>query len=362
MPEAADAPTEGAMSDAALVTVGLPTHNGEAYLAAALESLLAQDHENIEIVVSDNASTDATPLIIASFAKRETRIRAMRSDELLTAAQNFNRVYAAGRGRYFMWAADDDLWDPTYVRSCLAALDGQPTAVMAISGLRFVDGDGAIIEADYERYDNPDLASSSVVERVRRLLRRGGWYEVYGLARREALERTQLFRDTYGPDVLLVLELAMLGPVPKVDEPLFFYRRLADKTERDRVERQGGIKDVDTIIAARLTHLQESMAATIQSSRLSWPLKLRLRAELLWAVYIADTPIGHNARRELSVRVAAARRDRAVSTYARFRAYQSIDAMRRIVPAGRRFVLNPRRQIGRWRRRLIQSLHGRATQ
>ena len=334
------------------VTIGLPTHNGEQFLAAALEALLAQDHEALEIVVSDNASTDATAAILRGFADRDARIRVERSDQLLTAAQNFNRVFAAATTPYFMWAADDDLWDPSYVRRCLAALEQHPTAVMACSGLRFIDEAGVVQDADYGRYDNPDLSSTSTVERVRRLLRRGGWYEVYGLARRDALERTHLFQDVYGPDVMLVLELALLGPILKVDDPLFFYRRIASKTEGDRVERQGGVANAEVIVAARLTYLQESMSGTIRDSWISWPLKVRLRAEILWAAYVADTPYALRARRELAGRAAAARRGRHPAVWAKYRGLEALADARSVGPAGRRLAGRWRRRAGRLRRRL----------
>ena len=150
------------------------------------------------------------------FVARDSRIRYERSDTFLSAGQNFNRAFALTTGDAFMWAADDDRWDPTYVRRCVEALASDPAAVMASTGLRFIDPDGTVIERDYRLYDNPDLSSRSVVERVRILLRRGGYYQVYGLAWRDALERTHLFQDVIGPDVVLTLELAMLGPILRI--------------------------------------------------------------------------------------------------------------------------------------------------
>lgn len=354
MPEADQARPEETVTEARHVTIGLPTHDGARFLSQALDSLLAQDHPSFEIVVSDNASTDATPDILRDYAARDPRIRVERTDELLTAPANFNRVFAAARGPYFMWAADDDRWDPTYVRRCVAALEAAPDAVMACTGLRFIDGEGAIVDADYDRYDNPDLSSASVVERIRRLLRRGGWYEVYGVTRRDALARTRLFQETYGPDVLLVLELAMLGPIVKVPDTLFFYRQLAGRAERERVERQGGVEGLDDLMQARLTHLQESMSRTIATSSLAWPVRQRLRAEILWATYIADTPFGGNARRELGARLAVARRDRDLLGAAKFGALAAIAGLRTIGPRGRQAVGRMRKRIGRWRRDLLR--------
>jgi glycosyltransferase involved in cell wall biosynthesis len=334
------------------VSVGVPTHNGEAFLRGALEALIGQDHENLEILVSDNASTDATPEIVREFIERDGRIRLERSETLITASQNFNRVFLGTSGAYFMWAADDDLRDPTYIRRCLEALEPETSAVMACTGLRFIDPEGTVLDADYDRYDNPDLSSTSVVERVRLLLGRGGWYEIYGLIRRDALTRTHLFQDRYAPDVLLVLELALLGPVLKVADPLFFYRRFPVRTERDRVERQGGIPDTDSVLATRLTHLHESLSATVRASGLAWPMKLRLRAELFRAAYIGTAPLARNTRRELGDRVARARRERDVAAYVKYRSLEVVDAIVGVAPAVRRSVSRARRWAGRQRRRL----------
>ncbi len=329
------------------VTIGLPTHNGAAYLAEALAALLAQDYPSFEVVVSDNASSDATPEIIRSFEAKDQRLRSIRSDTLMTAPQNFNLVFAEGKCRYFMWAADDDLWARSYVRRCVEALEAVPAAVMACTSLRFVDPAGAVRDVDYGRYDNPDLSSASVVDRVRRVLRRGGQYMVYGLARRSALEQTHLFQETYGPDVVLGLELAMLGPIVKIPEALFFYRTFPDRTEQARVARQGGIGDA--IAAHRVTSLLESLAATAAASRLPRRVRTRLRAEICWASYVAATPMGLVARRELPARLRTARRvgdGKAVVWFGLLRVAEAI----RVLPAAganlaRRMVRAVRRRM-----------------
>jgi glycosyltransferase involved in cell wall biosynthesis len=336
-----------------LVSIGLPTHNGEAFIAQALESLLRQDYADLEIVAADNASTDRTPDIIREFMARDPRIRHERSEELLSAPQNFNRALSLTRGQYFMWAADDDLWDPSYVRRCMAALAADPLAVMASTMLRFIDPAGQTLESDYARYDNPDLSSRSVIERVRILLRRGGFYQVYGLARREALERTHLFQDVYGPDVVLTLELAMLGPIVRIPEPLFFYRRFPDRTEAARVQRQGGPRGVEDALATRMTGLQESLSAAVWDSSLAGATKLRLRVEVLRAAYVDDTPMRSGTRRELSIRAGAAVRARDPGRLVKYLLARAIDEMSRLPGASRRSLARARRLLGRLRRRLL---------
>ncbi len=73
-------------------------------------------------------------------------------------------------------------------------------------------------------------------ERVRTLVSLSGWYAIYGLIRTDALRKTALFRDAYGADVLLLMELCLLGPFAKVPQTLFWYRQFAGKTEEDRAK------------------------------------------------------------------------------------------------------------------------------
>lgn len=340
------------MASTAPVAIGMPTRNGAAFIAQALESLLAQDHREFEIVVSDNASTDDTADIVRGFARRDSRVRHERIEETLSAAQNFDRVFGLTTGPYFMWAADDDLWDPSYVRRCAAALDAKPALVMASTSVRFIAPDGEVSEADDPRYDNPDLSSRSVVRRVRTLLGRRGWYQVYGLARRDALERTHLFQDTYGPDVILVLELAMLGPLAVVPEPLFFYRRHAGRTEQVRAARQGGIPDEADVLTTRMTHLQEALSSTVRGSALPRSTKLRLQAEIIRAAYLDDTPMRSRTRREAAARAAAAARDRDLGGLAKYSLVRAVNALDGLPEIGRRRASDARRLAGRLRRRL----------
>ena len=90
------------------VSIGLPVLNGEKYVAEALDAILAQSFLDFELIISDNASTDATPDICADYARRDARIRLHRHPSNLGAAPNFNFVFQRSRGEYFKWAAHDD--------------------------------------------------------------------------------------------------------------------------------------------------------------------------------------------------------------------------------------------------------------
>lgn len=208
-----------------LVTIGMPVYNGERYLRGALAALLAQDYLHFELVISDNGSTDSTELICREFQSLDPRIRYIRQPENRGPAWNFAFVVQEARGEYFMWAAHDDLWAPSYIRRCLATLQTHPDAVLCCTEIDFIDAAGAqSAEWGKKTYRNIETLGMSVPDRIHELINRIGWFAIYGLMRLEAIKRASLERVSYGADVLLLLELLLQGDFAKVPELLFRYR------------------------------------------------------------------------------------------------------------------------------------------
>src|SRR4030042_4089054 len=106
-----------------LVSIGMAVHNGERYIRQALDSLLAQDYDNFELIISDNASTDKTREICLAYAAKDKRVRYYRNQTNVGALRNFDRVFELSSGEYFMWACHDDYWKPRYLSSCLEAFN-----------------------------------------------------------------------------------------------------------------------------------------------------------------------------------------------------------------------------------------------
>ena len=125
-----------------LVSVGVPVHNGEAYLEQTLTALLDQTFGDFELIVGDNASTDRTPAIVAAFAAADPRVRSVRNPTNIGLARNFNRVFQLSQGRYFRWAMADDLVDPTNLQDCVDALEADPGAVLAVPSWDLIDAVG----------------------------------------------------------------------------------------------------------------------------------------------------------------------------------------------------------------------------
>jgi len=124
------------------LTIGIPVYNGEKFIGAALESLLAQTFEDFEVVISDNASTDNTAQICKAYAEKDKRIIFHQHVQNLGAIKNFNLLVSLANGKYFKWAACDDICAPTFLETCIAALEQDPSVVLAHPKVKVIDSQG----------------------------------------------------------------------------------------------------------------------------------------------------------------------------------------------------------------------------
>lgn len=285
-----------------LVSIGMPVLNGEPYLHGALSSLVSQDHDDLEIVISDNGSTDGTAAICHEFSRVDPRVRYYRNEVNIGASANFNRVFELSSGPFFMWAAHDDLWHPQFVSDCVTVLERTPEAVLACTGIQFIDPNGEPCRLDYEGLDNPDLSMPKVGRRIETMLSRRGWYAIYGLIRREVLDRTRLFLPIYGPDVVLLLELLLRGPAVLVPEVRFYYRMFPDKTEHDRAAQT----DPKTPTPASYLTLSRSLLDAIGRSHYRSVTRMLLQLRAARTMYLSSRAWHERIRRDVNGLLAAA--------------------------------------------------------
>ena len=129
-----------------LVSIGIPTYNRSESLRRAIQSALAQDHPALEVVVSDDASTDGTEAVLRDMASGEPRLRCLRQPRNVGHALNFQTVLDAARGEYFMWLTDDDWLDPSYVSHCLAELTQNPDHALVCGLARYHSNGSHVVD------------------------------------------------------------------------------------------------------------------------------------------------------------------------------------------------------------------------
>lgn len=214
--------------DRPLVSFGLPIRNGAPHIEATLKSILAQDHKSIEIVVSDNASTDFTQDIVARIAAEDPRVKLHRNPENIGQNPNFNRTLELAEGTYFRWIGMDDKLDASYARKCVEALETDRNAIGVTTYQRFHDDEGNEFYAEYvgERLD---------AARPSRRFARSIWFcsadyrymdLIYTMYRRDALMASRRLRIVPTPDRMLAVELALQGRIIHIPECLATRRRV----------------------------------------------------------------------------------------------------------------------------------------
>lgn len=221
-------------TDSPKISVGMPVYNGETYLQAAIDAVLAQTEGDFELIICDNASTDATASIARACAERDHRVRHVRNEENIGAARNYNRCFELARGSFFRWNNADDLIEPVLHERCLETLEANPRAVLAYGRTRLIDADGRIT-GDYD--DRLDLRHHSASARFREYFGRVGLTNViYGLMRPEAVARTKLMGDGRLPaaDIRFMAELTLLGEFVEIPEVLFYRRMHEQASSADR--------------------------------------------------------------------------------------------------------------------------------
>ena len=205
------------------VSIGMPAYNGEQYIRQALDSLLAQDHGDLELIISDNASTDGTQDICLEYAARDQRIRYCRSERNMGASWNFNRAFELSSGEYFMWAGSHDLWAPSFISACKQVLDSDSSVVLAYPRAARIDGVGeTTIEVVPEFIDTRGLPTAQGVRLIVAELRYCTM--IYGLYRASALRRCRPLQTCLGPDHVLLMEISTLGAIAQIPEVLYHTR------------------------------------------------------------------------------------------------------------------------------------------
>lgn len=205
-----------------LVTIGLPVLNGAPLVARALLSILEQDYSNLEIIVSDNCSSDATPDIVSSFQKQDNRVQLDRLNARVSLIENWNRLAKMATGDYFRWSAHDDWVAPSFVSRCVERLEADRNAGLAFTNTVLVDPEGAIVGGVSE---NPRrIDSLNPIDRVRATIWRVKAFPavVHGLSRTECLQQTGGLPRVIPQGRLWLAEMALLGPILHIAEPLFF--------------------------------------------------------------------------------------------------------------------------------------------
>lgn len=222
------------------VSIGVAVYNGEKYLEETLDSVLSQTYSDLEVIISDNASTDRTAEICRRYVEQDERVRYYRNAANLGVAPNYNRVFVLSTGEYFKWADYDDVLEPEFLARCVEVLDQNPDVVICYPRVKIIDEHGVVVD---QHDPGPDTSSAKPQERFRNLILYPELaIQSMGLIRSSTIRKTALHGSFPSSDEIFLAELAMNGKYYEIQDRLLQVRlhpeqstRGAQTLGRDRV-------------------------------------------------------------------------------------------------------------------------------
>ena len=233
------------MSNNPIVSVMMPVHNAERYVAEAVESILAQTFEDFEFIIIDDGSTDGSLAIIEAYARRDDRIRLIsRENRGLVATRN--ELLSKSTGQYCALLDADDVALPERLNRQVEYMEQHPQCVVVGSRVLLIDSDGDPIREIVDLFTHEQL-DNQLLEGIVHL------YHTSVIMRRKAVENVGGYRNGYAPaeDVDLYLRLAECGHL--VNLPCVLTRYRQHLASEGYAQRQIQLRNADAAVnSARL--------------------------------------------------------------------------------------------------------------
>jgi glycosyltransferase involved in cell wall biosynthesis len=204
-----------------LISIGLPVRNGEKTIEDVARSVLRQDYENLELIISDNASTDSTEAVCRELAAADDRVSYFRQPHDIGLASNFQWVKGHARGTFFRWIGDDDEIAPNYASRCAGAFADDPRLILVTTQMKYTERDG---QTRSMHYDGTILSSDDAVTRFSEMLRllTESYLlldPLYGTFRRELMTLVP-YKNMLRGDEVFAAKMALAGPWAHIPEIL----------------------------------------------------------------------------------------------------------------------------------------------
>ena len=285
------------MKTPGLVTIMVPVLNGELFLPLALDSLLAQDYPQFEIVILDNQSTDRTAEICREYGRREVRVRYVLDTVNRISHDAANHLATFITGEFCMIACDDDLWAPNFLSVLVKYLQRHPDVGLAFPNACYVDVEGnrgtqRLLPTRY-LYAQSDSPLTNV---WRYLGQRRVVPTIFGLYRSRAYLAALPF-DTFDEtiadvDNLFLIKLMVQTKVHAIDEILFFYRnkyRGYDPSLTCGSPKGKSVFHAWWFFTQHQWRFVQKIVQAVNESQLNWTVKCALQVRAYYTFLVAIT-------------------------------------------------------------------------
>ncbi len=263
------------LTEQPLVSIGVPTYYGEQTINRALDSLISQTYTNLEIIISDDNSTDRTIEICNEYKNKDSRLSLHCNSHRVGAVNNFNRTLQLSKGEFFFWNAQDDYRHASYIEKCVARFLADDTLVYCHS--RYSD------EVSGNKHSAKTHSISEIVSDDDACRRFYSAYKsfigstaFYGMYRRSQLGSKLLWQDFIASECCIFNACLLEGGIDEIEEILFFYS--GREQVRSIAEHYSFLSHTakgSTFFSPYSRYVYESLKTILSSSLTTWP-KIKL--------------------------------------------------------------------------------------
>ena len=228
------------MLEKSRITIGLPVFNGERTIKKTLDSITSQTFTDFQVIISDNNSTDNTPILCDEYSKNNSKIKYFRQKKNIGPLNNFKFVLNHANSEYFVWLAADDWWEPTFLERNTSILDSNKNFVASVSKIDYYDRDipsnqkikntlrskiKNTLRSKIQKYDSYDeyFKIRKYQDRVSFYLRRNRAENIYGLFRTTIIKKcvTKCWeKRSVAGDLKILLYIQRFGEINLLNETL----------------------------------------------------------------------------------------------------------------------------------------------
>jgi glycosyltransferase involved in cell wall biosynthesis len=208
------------LSNHPLVSIGLPTYNGDKRIGSTVMAILNQNYPNLEVIISDNCSSDHTETVCTHLCKMNPAIRYFRQKENIGIISNFEFVLRHASGDFFMWVADDDSLEPGILQKYVDFLVSHSDYSLVSGEIRYwSDNHPSFDETHFNmEHSSPDVR---VIKYYSKVIHGAIFYGLMPIN----VAKKIILRNRMGEDWHVVAKVAYLGKI-KMLECIGYHKKL----------------------------------------------------------------------------------------------------------------------------------------